>query len=357
MRQKYLFFLISLWLLGYQLSYGQYTEEIVSATEEFLNTLNAEQQVLVQYQLQDSTRTKWTNFPVGMVSRPGLQFGSLSEESKIKFHQLLLTFLSSQGYLKTTSIMKLDDILNEGTALALERKQISQRTYKEIMSLEWDYDNFYISLWNVPDMIDPWGLKFEGHHLSINLTMASTEISMTPLFMGADPAEVTSTKFAGLRVLSKEEDYGIALINSMDSHQKEIATLSQEVPADIITNPQDNKRITEYYGISADQLTEVQQKLLVRLIKEYINNLEENKATEALRKLNRSGPENIFFAWIGSYERKQPHYYLIHSPDYIIEYDNVGFQNDGNHIHTIWREKKNDFGEDILRQHYKRHKH
>ncbi len=357
MRQKYLFFVISLSMLGYQMSYGQHSEDIVSVTKDFVSSLNDEQQVLIQYQLKDSTRTKWTNFPVGMVPRPGLQFGSLSEESKIKFHQLLLTFLSSQGYLKTTSIMKLDDILNEGTALALERKMISKSTFNEIMSLDWDYDNFYISLWNVPDMVDPWGLKFEGHHLSINLTMANTEISLTPLFLGADPAEVRSTKFAGLRVLSKEEDYGIALINSMDSHQKEIATLSQDVPEDIITNPRENKRITEYYGISGDQLTEVQLKLLEKLIREYINNLEEEKASEALENLKKSGIENIYFAWIGSYERKKPHYYIIHSPDYIIEYDNVGFDNDGNHIHSIWREKKNDFGEDILKQHYKRHKH
>ena len=94
------------------------------------------------------------------------------------------------------------------------------------------------------------------------------------------------------------------------------------------------------------------------LIMEYINNLEHDKAHEYANKIYNSGIDNIYFAWIGSYEPLKPHYYVINGPDFLIEYDNVGFSDDpGNHIHSIWREKGNDFGEDILKSHYEHHKH
>ncbi len=357
MRRRLYFVAIFLIGIGTKFGYGQYSEEVVAATQDFLNSLKTEERESIQYELEDSLRTRWTNFPVGMEKRPGIKIGDVSDDSKIKFHQLLLTLFSSQGYLKATSIMKLDDMLNMGAEVALERGMITKKMFEEIASLEWDYNNFYVSVWNSPDMVEPWGLKFEGHHLSVNLSMSNTKISMTPLFLGADPAEMPLTKYAGLRVLSKEEDYGLRFVNSLDPYQKEIATLSMAVPEDIITNPIDNRSITEYYGIKGSQLTTVQQSNLEHLIREYVNNLEREKAQEALEKIQASGMENIYFAWIGSYERKKPHYYIIHTPDYIIEYDNVGFQKDGNHIHTIWREKKNDFGEDILKAHYEEHKH
>jgi hypothetical protein len=93
------------------------------------------------------------------------------------------------------------------------------------------------------------------------------------------------------------------------------------------------------------------------LIQEYTHNFEHEKAHQLFDKIMQSGIEKVYFAWVGSLENNKPHYYLINGPDFLIEYDNVGFQNDGNHIHAILREKGNDFGEDILKQHYLESKH
>ncbi|TXG35213.1 DUF3500 domain-containing protein [Seonamhaeicola maritimus] len=336
---------------------GQTTEDLNKVTSTFLETLNEEELSSIQYKFEDSLRTKWTNLPVGIEKRPGLKFGDLSEKSKIKFHDILTTVFSSQGYLKTTSIMSLDDILNQVYQTAFEREFITEKNLKQIKNLEWDYKNYFVSVWNTPSLTEPWGLKFGGHHISINLTIKGDKLSVTPLFLGTDPAEVPITKYAGLRVLSNEEDYGLKLINMLSKEQKKIATISNDVPKDIITNPSKPQRINDYYGIKASDLNEEQKHQLILLIKEYVNNLETRKVTEILKTIKTSGVENIYFAWIGSYERRKPHYYIIHSPDFIIEYDNVGFRNDGNHIHSIFREKKNDFGEDILKSHYLEHKH
>ena len=253
--------------------------------------------------------------------------------------------------------MRLDDILNQVYEAAYKNKEISQDEITELRNLQWDFTHYFVSLWGTPGGVDPWGLKFEGHHISLNLSVYGTKFSLTPLFFGTDPSEVHTTKYAGLRVLSKEEDYGFRLINSLTKEQQAVATLSKEVPADIITNPGSEQRITTYSGIKGSSLTPKQKVLLKYIIGEYVNNLEHDKALEYIDKFEQSGLDGIYFAWIGSYQPQKPHYYVINGPDFLIEYDNMGFQKNGNHIHSIWREKGNDFGEDILKSHYLQHKH
>jgi hypothetical protein len=336
---------------------GQTTKDLSNAATAFLETLEEAQMTAMHYAFEDTARTNWTNLPIGLASRPGLRYGDLSEKSKIQFHQLLITLLSSQGYLKATSIMQLDDVLNKVYQTAFERELIPENTLKEIQDLQWDYGNYYVSMWNYPHPSEPWGLKFEGHHISINLTVTGQEYAVTPLFFGTDPAEVPITKYAGLRVLSKEEDYGIRLINALSDKQREVATISNNVPGDIITNPASPQYLTEYAGIRGGQLSDVQKEMLRLLIYEYMQNFEQEKAHAAMHFIEGAAIDQVYFGWIGSYARKKPHYYVIQGPDFMIEYDNVGFQNDGNHIHTIYREKGRNFGENLLKAHYLEHKH
>lgn len=340
-QMKKIYLLTLILLLSINIGFCQTTKDILNVTNEFIGTLNQEDKQSILLEFKDSLRTKWTNLPVGLAKRQGKKIGDLSAESRVKFHHILTTLFSSQGYLKTTSIMNLDDVLNEVYKTLYETKSITNETYAEIKALDWDYNNYYIAIWGKPNLTEPWGLKFEGHHISINLSVVGEKYSLTPLFLGTDPAEVSITKHAGLRVLSKEEDYGLLLINSLTAAQKKTATLSQEVPGDIITNPANTQRILEYQGIKGADLTENQKGVLELLITEYIHNLEYHKAKEYFEKIKKSGFDAIYFAWIGSYERHHPNYYIINGPDFIIEYDNVGFQNDGNHIHSIWREKQN----------------
>lgn len=331
---------------------AQSGQTLVTATSQFLATLSAAELAKTQYAFTDSLRYKWTNLPVGLVPRPGIQYGSLSDKSRMAFHRVLSALLSSQGYLKTTSIMQLDDILNALYQQAFEAKQIDQKAYTGIQNLKWSHGNYYISVWGAPQTTQPWGLNFGGHHIALNMTSDGKTVSMSPYFIGTDPAEVKSAKYAGLRVLSKEEDYGFLLLHSLTEAQKSVALLTEQVPADIITSPQSKQRITTYYGLPAKQLTSDQKVILTLLIQEYTHNFEHQKAHQLFGKITQSGLDKVYFAWIGSQENNKPHYYLLNGPDFLIEYDNVGFQNDGNHIHAILREKGSDFGDDLLKQHY-----
>lgn len=353
---KHLIIILFFFLAITQSGFTQDAALVKTKVSEFLTTLSEDQAKQVLISMEDSARTNWTNLPLGLAPRAGLRYGDLSENSKIAFHKVLSSILSSQGYLKTFAIMQVDDILHELFEIQFQQGKVNERSMEFIRKLNWDYGNYYLAIAGHPDE-DVWGLKFEGHHLSLNITAAGDLISMTPLFMGSDPALVEATQYAGLRPLSKEEDYGFWLINALDETQKAKATLSEKVPGDIITSPDRPQWLEEFRGIKGSELNDGQQKILHYLIEEYIGNLDHQKAEEYLSKLHKSGMESIYFAWIGSYEPMKAHYYIIHSPDFLIEYDNVGFLDNANHIHSIWREKGNDFGDDILKKHRLEHKH
>lgn len=331
---------------------AQPTRSLVETTNRFLATLSAEERAKTQYAFTDTLRRKWTNLPVGLVPRPGIAYGTLSDQSRMAFHRVLSAMLSSQGYLKTASIMQLDDILNTLYQTAFDQGKIDQKTLTRMQDLKWAHGNYYISVWGTPQPAQPWGLNFGGHHLALSLTSDGTNVSMSPYFVGTDPSEVKSGKYAGLRVLSKEEDLGFMLVNLLTDKQRAVAVLKQDVPKDIITSPQGSQRITSYYGIPASRFDEAQKVLLKLLIQEYTHNLEHGKAHRLFEKILKSGLDKVHFAWVGALENDKPHYYLVNGPDFLIEYDNVGFQNDGNHIHAILREKGQDFGDDLLKQHY-----
>ena len=180
---------------------------------------------------------------------------------------------------------------------------------------------------------------------------------MAPLFLGTDPALVRETQFAGIRSLAKEEDYGLELMNLLTEAQREKAVISDEVPGDIITSPGNENRLAEYQGIKGSELTAEQRLQLEFIILEYLGNFERAKKEYYQKLVHARGLDEVYFGWIGGTERVTDHYYVINSPDILIEYDNVGWIYRGDHIHTIFRDKKNDFAEDLLRKHYLEHKH
>jgi hypothetical protein len=354
---KLAFLLILLLPFPENVSGQQNRISITKAAKTFLGSLSVDEVKKTQFQFEDSLRLKWTNLPVGLVPRPGIQYGSLSDDSRLAFHELLSTILSSQGYLKLTSIMQLDDILNVLYQSYFDQGKIPANVLKQIQGLKWDHGNYYISLWGEPDEKNLWGLNFGGHHIALSLTVSGNAVSFSPLFIGTDPAQVKSGKYAGWRILSKEEDYGFLLLDFLTKEQKTKAILSRKIPEDIITNPKSIQRIDDYYGLPAKELTGDQKAVLKMLIEEYVHNFDHVLAHQLYDKILKTGLDKIYFAWIGNEERNRPHYYVINGPDFLIEYDNVGFQNDGNHIHAILRTKGNDFGNDMLKEHYLKSDH
>ena len=334
-----------------------YNNEIKQAATTFINSLNPLQKKSALLAFNDTARIKWNNLPVGLRARAGLSIGDMSEEQRKMLHRILSASLSSQGYLKATGVMHLDNLLNMWIDTAYSRQQFDDTLKQFLVDLKWSHRNYYLAFFGLPSDVN-WGFKIEGHHLSVNLTFISDKISVTPWFIGTDPAEMQMTQYAGWRVLGQEEDLGIDLIKMLTASQQKKATMNTEVPGDMITGAESGKRLIDYWGIKGSELDKTQKAALLYIIREYVFNMEYEKASEEYNKIIKAGVDNIYFGWIGPYDEFQQHYYILNGPTFLIEFDNAGGpRRSANHIHTIWREKGNEFGEDVLKKHYLNEKH
>jgi hypothetical protein len=331
----------------------EFKNEIKQSAITIIDSLTMLQKKRAMLNFNDTARVKWNNLPVGLRARAGINIGSMADEQRRLVHRMLSASLSSQGYLKATSIMHLDNLLNMYVDTLHSRKEMNDTLYQFMRDLKWSHQNYYLAFFGNPATDKDWGYKLEGHHLSVNFTFHDQELSVTPMFVGTDPAEYPILEYAGWRVLSKEEDFGLKLIKMLSEKQKQKATMSKEVPGDIITSAESGKRLVDYWGIKGSELNASQQEVLKSIVREFVFNLVYEKATEEYGKILKAGVQNIYFGWIGSYEEKEPHYYILNGPTFLIEFDNNGGpRKAANHIHAIWREKGNEFGEDVLKKHY-----
>ncbi|MBL9154977.1 MAG: DUF3500 domain-containing protein [Verrucomicrobiales bacterium] len=310
--------------------------EMAEAASTLLAALDADQREKVTYEIKDPERTNWHFIPKpfeGEGMRGGLPLRDMRQEQRALVFALLNTGLSDTGFVKATTIMSLERVLWE-----LENQ--SERRNPEM---------YYVSIFGEPGA-KAWGWRVEGHHLSINFTIADGKlVSGTPNFLATNPGEVLEGPRKGLRVLEDEEEIARGLVKSLDEAQRQVAVIETEAPKDILTEAKPQVDPFENKGVTADKLTEAQKKTLRELIDVYVHRLRPEFAEADLKKIEAAGFDKIVFAWAGGLERGQGHYYRVQGPTFLLEYCNV--QNNANHVHAVWRDFKGDFGRDILREH------
>ena len=173
---------------------------------------------------------------------------------------------------------------------------------------------------------------------------------VAPVFMGANPARVPSGPLEGLRLLAAEEDPAFDLLDMLDARQRARATIAAQTTGDIHTRNDPAVGPMALAGLPATEMTAAQQRQLRQLLELYAGRLTDEVARRQLGRIEKAGFGRLHFGWAGAHRRGEPHYYRIHGPTVLVEYDNT--QNNANHIHTIWRDLENDFGGDLLRRHY-----
>jgi uncharacterized protein DUF3500 len=312
------------------------SEEMASAALSFWKGLSPDQQAKAKFELDNAERKNWHFIPR---ERKGLPLKDLNPDQRKLAHDLLATGLSKSGFEKATTIMSLETIL----------KEMEGPSGKMVR----DPELYYFSIFGVPDGKGTWGWRVEGHHISLNYTIVGGKaISATPCFLGSNPGLVKQGPRKGVRVLGNDEEMGRALAKSLNDGQKESAIISKDAMKDfkeILLVPGKKVEPLAPAGIAWAKLEAKQQEQLWTLIREYANRLRGELAEQDLAKIEQSGKDKLAFAWAGGLEPGEGHYYRVQGPTFAIEYDNV--QNGANHVHSVWHDAVDNFGENLLKRH------
>ena len=324
---------------------------MASAASKFIGTLTAEQRQKAVFAFASDERTHWHFIPTGpapMFPRNGLTVKEMTAAQRALAHELLKTGLSQRGYLTASSIMDLETVLG---ALEAAQRAAGPQPPRGTPIVR-DPERYFFSIFGTPSAKDTWGWRVEGHHVSLQFTVVDgTLVAGAPSFFGSNPAEVREGPKKGTRILGMEEDAARALLAALDASQKTTAIIDAKAPGDMITMNTVKIDPLSPVGMTAAAMNDKQRDLLMKLIDVYTGFMAPDIAADRVAKFKKAGVEKIAFAWAGETDRGKKHYYRIQGPTFLVEYDNT--QNDGNHIHSVWRDFDGDFGRDLLREHLK----
>jgi hypothetical protein len=323
------------------------TGKTVAAAGAFLATLDDAGRAKVSLPFDSEHKTRWSNFPVGMVPRNGVRWGDLSATQRAALLKLLSTALSKQGLQKVQEIMEGDEVLRTTDSGAGPTGGLRGGMGSPMFGR----DNYYLALLGAPSLTEPWMIQFGGHHLAINVTVVGKNNVLTPSLPAAQPA-IYKLNGETVRPLGRENDKGFALVNALDASQRKQAILNYQVGDHVLGPGQDGKTI-QPEGIKASDLNAAQQQMLLDLAREWVGILNDEAAAAKMDEIRANLPET-WFAWSGPTTEGSASYFRIQGPTLLIEYSpqrsRGGGGLDPTHIHTIYRDPTNDYGARLVKR-------
>jgi hypothetical protein len=333
-------------------STGVSTEPVRKAAAAFLDALLPEQRKKTMFPVDDVEWRKWMN--QDFYVRQGVSFKEMSEPQREAAFGLMHASLSAKGLQLSRDIMRLNYTLGE----------LNNNDF--VRYGEWAY---WITMMGEPSKDKPWGWQMDGHHLIINYFVLGDQVVMTPLFVGSEPVIAPSGKYKGTTILQNEQNLGLKMILALDDAQKKKAVLQvSKTGNNNLSEAFKDNVVLDYAGVGVSEFTPAQKKQLLGLISEYVSNMDGGHAKVKMEEV-RKHLDETHFAWIGSTTETSVYYYRIHSPVLLIEFDHqlpVGLRHlvadprvpFREHIHAVVRTPNgNDYGKDLLRQHYLQHPH
>ncbi|WP_026163080.1 DUF3500 domain-containing protein [Kribbella catacumbae] len=315
-------------------------EQSRDAAVELLASLSPELREKISAPFDTPDHQVWTYLPG---DRPGVTLGELSLEQRRLALRLLEVALSERGLADAQSVMFAEAI----------RRGLPQATPGSSVDAGAD-QRYFVRVLGDPSGFEPWAWRINGHHLALHVTFVSGAVGFTPQFFGAEPAMVLTGPQAGLRTLAPEQDLGFSFLHSLEPGQRELAVVSEKAPDDILTrfDPVADPKVL-LRGLPYGELNPEQRQLFSLLIGQYIGRAAGPIGLQTWQDITEQGIERLTFAWAGATEPGGGHYYSIAGPTFLAEYDNT--QDDANHIHSVWRDLRNDWATDLLAAHYANH--
>ncbi len=310
-------------------------DELSTAANKVLNSLNENQRAKACFDFDNKERTHWIYVPS---VRLGLPIKELSESQQKLVQELLAASLSPVGKNKVLGVMLLEEYL-----------RVKEQGKGQFVR---DPGLYYLSFFGIPTANGTWGWRWEGHHCSQNFTIVDGKlIGATPSFIGANPGKINDDKSTdnGFELLAFEDLKGRELARSLTPEQFKKAQIKGETPKDVVTKNTSKLSPTLPKGISLKDLSPAQKKILGQIIVEYVGRARPDFAIQEMKEISTTPEDQIYFGWSGGLEVGQGHYYCVQGPTFLLELDNT--QNNANHVHTVWRDLKKDFGYDVLAEH------
>lgn len=299
------------------------------AASALLDGLDERQRALAGLEFGDDQARRWIEYRPQR--RPGACLADFDRAARKAAHRLLATGLSPHAYAQAMTVVALEEVLDRREGWARGRHS----------------NDYWVTVFGDPAAGDAWAWRFEGHHVSVTMTVRGDEVSPAPVFLGANPARVAYAGRPVVRPLAPEEDLARELLDAMGPAARGQAIISDQAPPDIRTsvNPRAEAPI-EPLGIAGARLDPTARAMLDQLVALYLTRLPGELAD---READRLDIRELHFAWEGPTRPGQRHYYRVQGPDLLVEYDNT--TDDGNHAHTVLRRPASDFGDDILSRH------
>ena len=332
-------------------STGISTASIATAANDFLATLNNDQQQRISFGIDDEEWRKWANQHI--YYRDGISFDEMSPIQREAAQAMLGESLSARGLTLSNDIMHLNTTLGE----------LNGDNF-----VEYGEGKYWITIMGTPSATEPWGWQLDGHHLNLNYFVLGDQVVMTPAFWGSEPAVAESGVYAGKAIMEDEQRYGLAMVNTLNESQRAQAILeTSKTGNNIMTQAFSDNVVLDSAGIKVSELTAAQKQQLMRLIGIYVGNMREGHQGVRMAEIE-AHLDDTWFAWVGETTDDAVFYYRIQSPVVLIEFDHetpVGLRHMyprgvpyKEHIHAVVRTPNgNDYGKDILRQHYLAHPH
>jgi len=330
---------------------GVSTESVRNAAEKFIASLTAVQLARTMFPVDDVQWRKWMN--QHFYVRQGISFQEMTDTQRDLAFGLMRASLSARGFEVTRNVMRLNETLAE---LADDHVFLG----------EWLY---FITIMGRPSATEPWGWQLSGHHAIVNYFVLGDQVVMTPLFLGSEPVRATSGKYKGITILQQEQNDGLEMVRALSDTQQQKAILNfSKTGNNNLGEAFKDNIVLEYAGVRANEFTDPVRRRLRELVQLYAINMDEGHARLKMNEVDKH-MDNTWFAWIGGTLDDSPFYYRIQSPVILIEFDHqrpanlAKFASDPKkptqqHIHTVVRTPNgNDYGKDLLRQHYLAHPH
>ena len=310
------------------------TARAVEAANAFKRSLSRSQRAAVQFSFNDPRkRSGWSNLPVSLAPRPGVQIADLSSRQVAKLRALLRTILSAQGYRDEEATRKANAYVAEQTGDPNGGLyHFGERAY-------------YIAIYGTPSTSRKWTVQFGGHHLAIHMTFSGEAISNTPYFVGVEPPRPFEVRGRTYAPMADEAAALFRAVRSLDRTQLEQARLNRKFD-DVLVGPQKDGQFPRRQGITVSNLSARQQRLVTRAIRSYVGDMPTRQASALMETYERQYSRTSL-GWSGTTDRRKIGAYVrLHGPRLWIEFctQTAVIVKPGVHYHSIERDIKTDYG-------------